>query len=121
MANDGATAAQLLEWRRIKPGHLSVETQLDFGKVYKGAIQLGEITMPFGPLATNQNVEWQQLPARLRELDKLAISTGGRHLTQLEHIWKSERSKRYVSLRFWILITMLPILLFEFFRTRIGN
>jgi hypothetical protein len=119
MTNDGATAPETLQWHRVKPGHLSVETELGFGKTYKGAVQLGEMVLPFGPLATTQSVEWQQDGGRIRELENLAASTGGKQLMQLEDIWKSERSKRFVSLRFWLILALLPLCVTEFLLTRI--
>lgn len=120
MTNDQVVAAETLPWRRVRPGHLSVETQLDFWKVYKGAVQFGKMVIPFGPIATSESIEWQRSAERIRELETIAKITGGGELIQVEDIWKSAHSERYVSMRPWFLLTLLLLCLFEFTLTRIG-
>lgn len=119
MIHTDATEHQELIWRRIRPGHLMAEAQLDYGKVYKGAVQLGEMTLPFGPIVTNQNEEWLRRPGRLLELDAMARASGGGAAIQLEDLWASENLKRYSSLRTFLLIALLLVCLADFLHTRI--
>ncbi|MGJ8641570.1 MAG: VWA domain-containing protein [Opitutaceae bacterium] len=119
ITNDQTEAVEVMAWRRVKPGHLSVDKELEFGRVYKGAVQLGEMVLPFGPLMTTESIEWEQDRKRVFELEQLAKNSGGRDLVQLEDIWKGTLSMRYVSLRFWIVLVLLLFSLAEFLMTRI--
>lgn len=119
MTHADADAPKDLIWRRISPGYLVAETQLEYSKRYKGAIQMGEITLPFGPIVTNQNEEWLRRSDRLAELDALSLASGGGQIRQLEDLWKTEKVKRYASLRVFMLIALLAVCLADFLCSRI--
>jgi von Willebrand factor type A domain len=81
----GATAD--VPWRRISPGHFSVSRDLDEGSVVRGAVQVGEHALAFGPLSVGSAVEWSFDPARLAELRTVSNQTGGRDLLDLKQAW----------------------------------
>ncbi|MGB0744592.1 MAG: VWA domain-containing protein [Opitutales bacterium] len=118
MTHTDAKEPEDLIWRRIQPGHLMAETQLDYGKTYKGAVQLGDLVLPFGPIVTNHNEEWLRRPERLSELAAMARITGGGQVAQLEDLWESGRVRRYASLRSIVLILLLVTCLAEFLWSR---
>lgn len=107
-------------WKRIAPGHFSVTRDLDEGAVVRGAIQVGEHALPFGPLTVGSSVEWAFEPERLAELRTVSSLTGGRELLDLSKAWLRPPSRQDVSLRLWIALAMLVFLIAEALLTRTG-
>jgi len=117
--DDESDEARLLTWRRIRPGHFSATFDMEFGKVYKGAVQIGDHTLAFGPAMASESMEWQTDPSRIRELAGLAKATGGGRMDNLEDAWKGAETARYASLRIWLLLLLLPFCLGEFLLSRL--
>ncbi len=107
-------------WKRIAPGHFSVTRDLDEGAVVRGAIQVGEHALPFGPLTVGASVEWSFEPERLAELRTVSAQTGGRELVDLSKAWLRPPTRQDVSLRLWIALAMLVFLITEALMTRTG-
>lgn len=107
-------------WRRIEPGHFAVSRDLEEGSVVRGAVQLGNHALPFGPLTVGSSVEWAFEPDRLAELRAVAGQTGGRELLDLSEAWLRPPHDHEVSLRLWLAITLLTLLIFEALVTRTG-
>jgi hypothetical protein len=107
-------------WKRIAPGHFSVTKDLDEGSIVRGAIQIGEHALPFGPVTVGSSVEWAFEPERLAELRTVAAQTGGRELLRLEDAWLRPPNRQDVSLRLWIALALLVFLVAEALLTRTG-
>ena len=107
-------------WKRIAPGHFSVTKDLDEGAIVRGAIQVGEHALPFGPVTVGSSVEWAFEPERLAELRTVAAQTGGRELLDLSTAWLRPPNRQDVSLRLWIALAMLVLLVAEALLTRTG-
>ncbi|PAW68847.1 MAG: hypothetical protein B9S38_10810 [Verrucomicrobiia bacterium Tous-C4TDCM] len=107
-------------WKRIAPGHFSVSRDLDEGSVVRGAIQVGEHALPFGPITVGSSVEWAFEPERLAELRTVSSQTGGRELINLEDAWLRPPNRQDVSLRLWIALALLGLLVTEALLTRTG-
>lgn len=54
-----------LTWQRIAPGHFSTSAHLDPERWVRGAIQVEEFTLPFGPIVAGSNAEWSFDRSRL--------------------------------------------------------
>ncbi|MCW1921522.1 VWA domain-containing protein [Luteolibacter arcticus] len=107
-------------WKRIAPGHFSVTKDLDEGAIVRGAIQVGEHALPFGPVTVGSSVEWAFEPERLAELRTVSAQTGGRELINLKEAWLRPPNRQDVSLRLWIALSMLGFLVLEALLTRTG-
>lgn len=107
-------------WRRIAPGHFSVTRDLDEGSVVRGAIQVGTHALPFGPVTVGSSIEWAFEPERLGELRAIAAQTGGRELVNLADAWQRPPYRHDVSLRLWISVALLVLLVAEALLTRTG-
>jgi hypothetical protein len=82
---EGGTAD--IPWRRIAPGHFSLTRDLNEGGVVRGAVQVGEHALAFGPLGVGSAVEWAFEPERLAELRAVSNQTGGRELLDISKAW----------------------------------
>ena len=87
LLDDAGGATLDLPWRRIAPGHFSLTRDLDEGSVVRGAVQVGENALPFGPLSVGSSVEWAFEPERLAELRAVSNQTGGRELLDISKAW----------------------------------
>jgi hypothetical protein len=107
-------------WKRIEPGHFSVSRDLDEGSVIRGAIQVGPHAMPFGPITVGSSIEWAFEPERLTELRSIAAQTGGRELLDLADAWKRPPYEHEVTLRIWLVVSLLGLVIIEALMTRTG-
>ncbi|WP_367872855.1 VWA domain-containing protein [Luteolibacter sp. Populi] len=107
-------------WKRIAPGHFTVTRDLDEGSVIRGAIQVGEHALPFGPITVGASVEWSFEPERLAELRTVSAQSSGRELIDLSKAWLRPPTRQDVSLRMWIALGMLVVLVTEALMTRTG-
>lgn len=109
-----------LAWERIEPGRMRATAALRPGSWYRGAVQLGEHTLPFGPLGSPESAEWSMDPRRLRELETLVAATGGVERTDLASIWQAPRTGRSaLDLRPALLLAALASFLAEALRVRL--
>ena len=76
-----------IPWRRIAPGHFTLTRDLNEGGVIRGAVQVAEHALPFGPLSVGSSVEWAFETERLTELRAVSNQTGGRELLDLSKAW----------------------------------
>lgn len=107
-------------WRRIEPGHFSVSRDLDEGSIVRGAVRVGPHAIPFGPLTVGSSVEWAFEPERLAELRTVAAQTGGRELLDLAEAWLRPPHDHEISLRLWLALALLGLIVAEALLTRTG-
>jgi uncharacterized membrane protein len=107
-------------WRRIAPGHFSLSRDLEEGSIVRGAVQVGENALPFGPLSVGTSVEWSFEPERLAELRSASNQTGGRDLLDLKNAWLRPPFIAETALRLPLGIAMVLLVLAEALVTRSG-
>lgn len=120
LQDDTGGATMDLAWRRIAPGHFSLTRDLDEGSIVRGAVQVGENALAFGPLSVGSSVEWAFEPERLAELRAITRQTGGRELLDLKKAWLRPPFVAETSLRLPLGISMVILVLAEALLTRTG-
>lgn len=109
-----------LPWRRIEPGHFSLNRDLEEGSVVKGAIRVGDNAIGFGPVSVGSSVEWAFEPERLAELRQVSHQTDGRELLNLKEAWLRPPYLAQTSLNLPIGILLLAMILLDALITRTG-
>lgn len=119
LAEDGMTPEDVA-WVRIAPGKFSAARDLEEGRTVRGAVQVGPVALPFGPLRVGSSVEWEFDPDRLAELRAASAATKGRELLDLSKAWLRPPMIHQASLRMPLLLVFLVTLLAEALFTRTG-
>ncbi len=114
----GSTRA--LTWQRMEPGRYSTALDLPDGTLVRGAVRVGNGTIPFGPISIGTSAEWAFDPDGLTELRTLAERTGGQDLADLRDAWRSVETPRYASLQAPLIVLFLLLLIAEALVTRMG-
>ena len=118
---DGASGqARPLVWERLEPGRLHVSTPLKPGQWMRGAVQVGQYALPFGPVASGVDPEWHFDLARVAELQNVARVSGGGERIDLSKVWQSPRREEFYAVRTWLLALLLVAFLAEALATRLG-
>jgi hypothetical protein len=86
----------------------------------RGAVQVGETTLPFGPITAATDPEWAFDPARLQEIKTLAQLSGGVERIDLTTVWETPPKSGMVELRPWLHIMFLLSFLTDALLTRLG-
>lgn len=120
LRDDSLGATLDLPWRRIAPGHFSLTRDLEEGSIVRGAVQVGEYALPFGPLGVGSSVEWAFEPERLAELRAASAQTGGRDLLNLQDAWQRPPFVAETPLRLPLGIAILLLALADALVTRTG-
>jgi hypothetical protein len=118
LLDDTAGGTFDIPWRRIAPGHFSLTRELNEGGVVRGAVQVGEHALAFGPLGVGSSVEWAFEPERLAELRAVSNQTGGRELLDLSHAWLRPPFIAETSLHLPLGIALVILILAEALMTR---
>jgi uncharacterized membrane protein len=118
---DGVRAkAEGLAWERVGPGRFEARLPLLPGRVYRGAVGLGEAALPFGPFEGPRGAEWSFDRARIRELLTVARQSGGDEITELASAWHRPAARRApLDLRPALLLLVLAGFLADALRTRL--
>lgn len=109
-----------LTWERIAPGQYTAIADLEPGKLLRGAIQVGGAALSFGPLTVGASPEWSFDAARVAELKEISRLSGGRELLDLAHAWLKPARQEFSSIRNWLLVALLLLVLVEVLATRLG-
>ena len=121
LADQASLEPRELVWQRLAPGHFSAVTELEPERWVRGAIQVENFTMPFGPLVAGSNLEWTFDPARLLELQSVARATGGVERLDLTKIWQAPRRAEFYDLRNWLLGLLLGVFVVDALAARMGG
>jgi uncharacterized membrane protein len=109
-------------WRRVEPGRFAARLLMPPGSWVRGAVQWGETTFPFGPVASASDPEWRFNPARVEELRRIADASGGEERLDLSGIWTSPpERKTYRDIRDALMIVLIVCFLADALRTRLGG
>ncbi len=120
LQSDTGGPAWDLAWRRISPGHFSLTRDLDEGSIVRGAVQVGENALPFGPISVGSSAEWAFEPDRLTELRMVSTQTKGRELLDLSKAWLRPPFIAETSLRLPLGIALMLLVLADALLTRTG-
>jgi uncharacterized membrane protein len=120
LQDDSGTPAYDLPWRRIAPGHFSLTRDLEEGSVVRGAVQVGEHALAFGPVNVGSSVEWSFDSARVAELRSVSAQTGGRELLDLSTAWLRPPFIAETNLRLPLGIALILLIIMEALMTRTG-
>ncbi|MCB1091694.1 MAG: hypothetical protein KDL87_09190, partial [Verrucomicrobiae bacterium] len=116
----GADRTTELTWERLAPGHFSVRTDLKEGELVRGAVQVGETALPFGPVIVGTSTEWAFDPERVAELRATSEISGGGELLELSEAWKKPERKDFATIQPWLLSLLLLLVVVEALATRTG-
>ncbi|MGF1485192.1 MAG: VWA domain-containing protein [Opitutales bacterium] len=108
------------QWERLRPGLLRATVPLEYGKPVRGAVRAGEFTLPFGPLAVGQDLEWRTNPDAVDVLRQLSANSGGTERIRLPSVWEERSAAQPLDLRIWLTIILLAATLAEAFNARTG-
>jgi Mg-chelatase subunit ChlD/uncharacterized membrane protein len=113
-------AAWEVAWRRMQPGLFSLSQDFAEGSVIRGAVQLADHVIPFGPISLGSSLEWAFNPDSVAELRDASARTGGRELLDLSQAWQQPVRTNDRPLRNWLCTAALVLLLAEALQTRTG-
>ncbi len=107
-------------WERLEPGRFRAARTLESGSLYRGAVAIGNVRLPFGPIAAPTGAEWSFDEERLEEVRALSRASGGVERTELTTIWDDPIPGGELDLRPHVLAVFLVVFLFEALMTRVG-
>ncbi len=114
-------AARPLGWQQVRPGRWTTTIGLTPGVPARGAVHIGNQTLPFGPVMVGRNPEWDFDQRRIHELRDLARVTGGGERLDLPSVWQATGSSRSQSLVPYLLIAALLLFLIEALLRRLNR
>jgi len=110
---------ETLVWERLEPGRFRAARTLESGSFYRGAVAIGNVRLPFGPIAAPMGAEWSFDEERLQEVRALSRASGGVERTELATIWDDPMPGGELDLHPHVLAAFLIVFLFEALMTRI--
>ncbi|MCB1209112.1 MAG: VWA domain-containing protein [Verrucomicrobiales bacterium] len=119
--NTGETTEALhIPWERLEPGHFRATTTLRPDTYVRGAIRVGNVAMPFGPVSTITNPEWQFDAARIEDLRTVSHQSGGAERLDLGDVWTAPRPEAWQGIQRPLIIALILALVLEALQTRTG-
>jgi hypothetical protein len=119
-AKSGDAAVREVIWERIEPGHFRAKANLEHGVLTRGAVQVGESAIPFGPVVVGGSPEWNFDRGRIEELRQVSAQSGGEERINLAEVWKQPERKELASIQPALLIVALLLILADALATRMG-
>jgi hypothetical protein len=120
MATGAGGKARELVWERMAPGQYRTQAPINAMDWVRGAVQIGESVLPFGPIAAAVDPEWSFDPSRVTELKTVAQQSGGKARLDLSTVWDAPVQAVYGDLRRGLLLALLGGFLLETLLTRLG-
>ncbi|NNE90847.1 MAG: VWA domain-containing protein, partial [Verrucomicrobiales bacterium] len=115
-----ADNVEKLTWDRLAPGHYSVKTDLQEGDLIRGAVQIGDVALPFGPVVVGTSTEWAFDETRVADLRSAAEASGGGEILELSDAWRKPEVKAYAGFLPWLIFLLLGLVLTDALITRTG-
>jgi len=112
--------AQSLAWERLAPGHFRATLDMESRDYVRGAVKIGDVAFPFGPVNAMTNAEWSFDKTRLEELRGVSARSGGSERVDLTDVWNAPRPPAWHGLQRWLLIALIILLCAEAWQTRTG-
>lgn len=105
-------------WSRMSPGHFRATLEVEAGALVRGAVQIGNQAVAFGPLSRWGGLEWEKSRGRQEELRSLAKLSGGKERLNLGEVWNDRRKERFDDIQEKIAAVLLLLILIDLFWTR---
>ncbi len=118
---EGEDEMREVVWERMEPGRYRAVFEMPDGAMARGAVQVGDTAMPFGPVTAGIGEEWSFSRERLLELETISRLSGGERRTDLTDIWEAPRRTGERDIRVPVLTLFLFCLLLEALVTRSGG
>jgi uncharacterized membrane protein len=115
-----ADESQEVAWERLAPGHYQSRVELADGESVRGAVQVKNHALTFGPVMAGRSAEWAFDDARVEELRAVSAASGGRELLEMSQAWRTVPVVKFTDLGPWILTALLVLMLVEALFTRAG-
>lgn len=120
LAQGADGAVRHVPWERLAPGHFRASMDVASTDYLRGAVKIGVVALPFGPVNVVSNPEWAFDKVRLEELKAVSARSGGRERVDLSDVWHAPRMPAWRNVQRWLLIGLLVALLLEAWQTRTG-
>ena len=108
-------------WNRISSKQLQASVNMPVGNTLIGAIRVGNIGIPLGPVYSGADAEWFRDDRARRGLEALSRTTGGKSVDRLDRVWETQERSRQAALAGPLIIAALFVLLYDAFLTRVGS
>ncbi len=116
----GSEGSRDSHWKRIAPGQFQARVTLAPGEVVRGAVQIGNWALPFGPLASSSHAEWQRDPGAMAQVRALVTASGGKERVDLSGCWdKPEWVFKERPLQPWLLGVWIVLVVAEALQSRL--
>lgn len=110
-----------ISWARVGPGHFRTSKELQSSEVLRGAVQIGGIALPFGPVVLGRSAEWDFDRNKVIELQTIAHGSGGAERVNLADVWHAPHKLETVELQKPLLVLFLLVFLLEALLSRMGR
>ncbi len=120
LAKGAGGEARAVDWERLAPGHFRATLEIQGGEYVRGAVKIGDVAFPFGPVNAVVNPEWSFDRSRLEELRGVSLRSGGGERVDLSDVWNAPRPPAWRTFQSWLLIALLIVLLLDAWQTRTG-
>ncbi len=120
ISRSGERETTEVEWERISPGRYVAQLPLTGENWLRGAVQLEDHIIPFGPISPRLDVEWQFDRDRLQELRTVSAATNGEERLDLSKAWIAPVRDEFRDVRVWFFIGILALFLIEALASRLG-
>ncbi len=107
-------------WEKMSPGRYRALLGLEAGKYVRGAVLAGDAALPFGPVETSVNPEWDTSPARIEALRAVSDASGGVERTDLTSVWRAPRRASWQDMTAWLLGLFAVVFLADAFISHTG-
>jgi hypothetical protein len=104
----------------MEPGHFRCTADLPPGQSMRGAVRVGEHSLPFGPILAGANLEWSAPPGRIAALRALSRTSKGVERIDLGKAWETPNRAVWRTLRSELLAAALLAFLIDALATRLA-
>jgi hypothetical protein len=116
----GQSSTRPLVWEKIEPGRFRATATLVLDVMVRGAVRVGALALPFGPLAIASSAEWNYDATRRTELRQLSTRSGGRERLDLATIWNAPRTAMWRPIQNALLVAWALLFLADAALTRLS-
>lgn len=107
-------------WEHLRPGVFQCSLPLPPGTMARGAVRIGNSTIPFGPVNIQTDPEWAMSPRDREAFLDMVRRTGGRERLDLPSIFQEPRPSSSLQLRPFLLWGAVILMVLDALFTRTG-
>ncbi|MGB0370265.1 MAG: VWA domain-containing protein [Opitutales bacterium] len=117
----GSEAPVVHGWSRVGIDHLQASIPIPVGQTQTGAVQIGDIAMPLGPVSSGEDAEWVRDQVSRGNIEELSVATGGVQRLRLDKAWETKTEARWVDVGKYCIFAAIFLILYDALLTRIGT